>query len=350
MPGVGAGLTITTAIALYLALRPGKKKAEPAPAPSGDRPAWIVPVWDPSSPNSRALVSEQICTSAAEFAGETILAPVLEEKVWRVIWQGVPWPVRTDDHATVQVASAVLHDLVLEYLKDPAQFCGQPKTPEGPTPIDLSKIENVYPTPGLMYQVRKGDVFGGTFGDRSIAYRALLTAGYLAGKRAGLDDEAANQFARSIAKDNGARTRYIELILCTLLNDLYYGTWGFDGSKTMAGPHGRGIRLLAVNPNNRSRLAAGQTPLRSIQRLAAKDKGNGAAKGTGSSLEYLQLPPLDFDILLNTELPTVAERIQVAPHADGSPGLAPLPEVARVMSTVGLPSGRYGCSPVYMDV
>src|SRR5690348_2985236 len=143
----GSALALGTTAAVLLALF-GRKKGKSVSADTDTRKPWIVPVWDPSSPNGRAIVSDSICKVAAKMASETtpgrttILTPVLESRVWDSLWQGVPWPVLPGDHPSVLAAAAIVRELVASYMADPVAFCKgepvEPAKPSGPVPIDLA--------------------------------------------------------------------------------------------------------------------------------------------------------------------------------------------------------------------
>lgn len=176
-----------------------------------------------------------------------------------------------------------------------------------------SKHENsAYPTPGMMYQVKKGEIFGGEDSKRSIAYRALLTAGYLAGKNVlKLSESKAQAFAREIAKSKVRRAQYIDLIQCAGINDAAYGTWGYS-SNARPGPHGRAIRLLPYHVNNRRQLAEGLPLIRNIAMGSHMSPGDGSGVALRSDLretwEFLLMPRLDLTALASR---------QVVPAQDG---------------------------------
>jgi hypothetical protein len=348
---------------LLLLLLSGKKK-KPAAVPNeteagpGSRPVWSIPIWDPNTPNGRITVSAQICRSALAMAGTTILAPVLERAVWDVLWQGVPWPVTEADHESMRSAFVVVRELVGSYLADPASFCAafddgddgsDTPTPDQPVPIDIAALEDVYPNDGYMYQARGDDLLGGSLKDRSIAYRTLLSSAWKAAKAQGADDETAGVVARSIANSSEARAHYIDLMHCALFNDMYLSTYGYQESVTNGGPNGRGFRLLKIHADNRKRLSQGLSPIRTVQIGTPATRGTGTATGTGDHYEYFSLPLLDRVALLNTNLPW-ADRIVPGRYADGSSGLLPPPEIQRVMSTLTVPAGSYGCGDTTLKV
>lgn len=171
--------------------------------------------------------------------------------------------------------------------------------------FDPVEHESSYPTPGRMYQVKKLDIFGGEYSNRSIAYRALLSAAYAAAINSGMSDGDAKSFAKSIAKNGNLRAQYIDVITCAGVNDAAYATWGY-GDKARPGPQGRAIRLQKYHVNNRGRLVAGKSFVRNIR------MGNYQTPGDESGLpmdaeradayEYLYLPGLDFDALLAGEI------------------------------------------------
>lgn len=340
---MSAGLWLTgSAVALAAFLLSGGKKPGKKKPNDGTRPPYVQPVWVPTGPNGDDLIRAEICRLAQ--AGTTVLTPVLSRAVWRVIWQGVPWPVRATDHATVVAAAAILDSLVAEYLADPVAFCERFNDDDdgAPTPIDLSEYEDPYPTPGMMYQVKKDDILGGTFSTRSIAYRALLSAGYLAGLDVlGLDDEAASQFARELALNNQARAIYIRMIQCDLYNDFFYGTEGFNPEITSGNPNGRGLRLLAIHADNRARIAAGLAPLRVV------DSVTGVGQ-SGGEYEYLDMPLLDLDQVAKAHLP-IDDRLVLQAWPDGSVNL-PAPAIADLINLSLVPPGVYGCGSHTLEV
>lgn len=169
--------------------------------------------------------------------------------------------------------------------------------------------DSIYPTPGRMYQVKKGDIFGGQYGSRSIAYRALLSAAYAAAIENGKNDAEAKAFAATIAKSGGRRNQYIDAILCAGINDAAYGTWGYDktgSNKTRVGPHGRGIRLLKYHANNRQRLVEGRPLVRNIRwgdfMSAGDESGTPMDYELAEAYEYLYLPHLDLQAILSGDI------------------------------------------------
>lgn len=332
---------------LFALLMSGRKSKGSSGSDQSDgsgRPPWPKPIWVPTGPNGDDRIRAEICRQTVP--GGTVLTPVLAKNVWAVIWQGVPWPPQPTDHPTVLEAAEVLDRLIGEYLADPVGFCSrfeddqtQPDPSPSPTPIDIAEFEDPYPTPGLMYQVVYGDILGGTNSDRSIAYRALLSAGYVAATQLlGLDQEAASQFARDLARNQAARAIYIRLIQCDLFNSLYYDTEGFDSAITsgVRGADGRtrALRFLPVHADNRARLKDGLPPLRRIDRVTGS--------ATAGKLEYLHLPLLDLEAIANANAP-LDDRIVVGVWSDGSTGMLPPPPIQAVMNLAVVPSGVYGC-------
>ncbi len=177
-------------------------------------------------------------------------------------------------------------------------------------PIDVGKFdptvhESSYPTPGRMYQVKKLDIFGGEYSNRSIAYRALLSAAYTAAVGDGMSDGDAKSFARSIAKNGSFRVQYIDAITCAGVNDAAYATWGY-GDKARPGPQGRAIRLHKYHVNNRARLLAGKGFVRNIQMGSYENPGDESGlpmdAERADAYEYPLMPGLAFDALLAGEI------------------------------------------------
>lgn len=188
---------------------------------------------------------------------------------------------------------------------------GAPVKPEPATPdmpgvsFDPGQHEGSYPTPGKMYQVKKGDIFGGEYSNRSIAYRALLSVAYVAARKDGMSDDDAKAFARSVAKDGNKRAQYIDAITCAGINDAAYATWGY-GPKARPGPQGRAIRLLKYHARNRDRLIAGNGFVRNIKLGSYMSPGDESGTPMDPELadeyEYLFLPDLDHERLLAGEI------------------------------------------------
>jgi hypothetical protein len=339
------GIGSAALFALLMSGRKGKKADDSSSGgtvPGGRRDPWLQPIWVPTGPNGDNRIREEICRQTDP--SKTVLTPVLAESVWKVIWQGVPWPVQANDHASVLQAKAILDALIAEYLQNPIAFCeqfeGDEDKPGEPQPIDITLFEDAYPNDGLMYQVVYGDILGGTDSDRSVAYRALLSAGYKAATQVlGLDHEAAASFALTLAKNQAARAIYVRMIQCDdLFNALYYTTEGFDSNITSghknADGRTRALRFLKLHPDNRNRLKNGLAPMRSIDRVTGS--------GPSGKLEYLHLPLLDPEALANASLP-LDDRIVPGVWDDGTSGLLPPPPIQRLINLSVLPKGVYGC-------
>lgn len=180
----------------------------------------------------------------------------------------------------------------------------------GSVEFDPGEHEGTYPTPRKMYQVRSGDIFGGTSSNRSIAYRALLSEAYVAAIEGGASDAEAKSFANEIASSGTNRLRYIDAILCAGVNDAVYGTWGYAGGakygQERVGPHGRTIRLMKYHPDNRARLTAGKPMRRNIALGDYMSPGDGSGvplePELAEAFEFLFLPGLDRAALRNREL------------------------------------------------
>lgn len=230
----------------------------------------------------------------------------------------------------------------------------RPDKPDDPPPPrmptitpTLGELVSDYPGPARLYPVKYGDTFGGTNGTNSIAYRYLLSAGYLAAKEVGnRPDQEAQQFARSVAQTAGNRSKAIEIIQCCGWNDLLYGTYGWAEGKASPTSTGRAIRLLPQHSDVLSALENLDIPLRNIALGNPSDKGKGNAVGVsageGGSFELLWLPGLDLDALWSSGGKTV----QVGGEwPDGTSEALPPPWVQALGATVpeAVNVTRYGC-------
>lgn len=194
-----------------------------------------------------------------------------------------------------------------------------PLPPTGPIPpgggIDLGEWRRKYPTPGALYQVSRGDTGLGTQSEHSIAYRALLSAGFLAARTVGGQsiDESRKFGLDLAARYRGApqrRIEYWQAIQCSGFNDAAYGTFGF-GDKAMPAPSGRAIRLLPSHKDTAAALKAGRPIVRNI------DLHSGRELERANKFELLWLPELDlqaiwdnFEIIVTEWNPPFSWRIE----------------------------------------
>lgn len=174
---------------------------------------------------------------------------------------------------------------------------GPKRQPTGPAPVDVTKIENDYPTPWTFYQVKKRDTFYGTSASRSIAYRYLMSAAFLAAKANGASDEQARAFAKDIAKTgDGAgqrRAQAADVILCHAGNDMRYGTYRVPANQNPS-PSGRTILLLPRYKNNRVAMSKGGP----LERTIGLEGGNfHVTDSQHRAYPYLMMPGLDLNAL-----------------------------------------------------
>lgn len=190
-------------------------------------------------------------------------------------------------------------------------------------PVDVAALEASTPTPGRMYQVRRGDILLGD-SSRSIVGRALRAAAAEVAARQGIDAKA---FADEIAGSASRRRAYADLILCSGSNDMVYGTYGY-GDQAYVGPHGRSIRMLKYHADNRSRAREGRPLLRNIAMLTpgkrqAGDRAKPLDRTRAVAFEWLWLPPLDLDRLYREKIVT-SEGLR---WNDGTPQLWAPPQI-----------------------
>lgn len=181
--------------------------------------------------------------------------------------------------------------------KPPSEPKPPPDEPDDPS---LPEIVVTYPRGGAFYQVLEDDVFLGTDSDHSIAYRYLLSEGYLAAIESGASPDEATEFARRVANDNGHRLSVMHAIQCGGFNDAAYGTYGYTyepgGGPSIPSAHGRAIRLVPQHAPNLDLLEAGDQASRNIRIKTLADKGKGNAFGFlpgWRSFELLWLPAID---------------------------------------------------------
>lgn len=199
---------------------------------------------------------------------------------------------------------------VPEPVPRPAVPPPQPPQPSVPS-LNIDDWIEDYPTGESFYQVRSGDMFGGTNSNRSIAYRYLLTEAFLAAKEFGnLDDNKARTWSRSVAQRGNMRLQAIDIIQCAWINDALYGTWGY-GLQAKPGPHGRAIRLLPYHPDNRRMVFDGLGLSRNIELRRPADAGKDGPwnKGLGGpadpemreEFELLWMPAINRKVLWDSD-------------------------------------------------
>lgn len=163
----------------------------------------------------------------------------------------------------------------------------------------LPQIVDPYPRPATFYQVKSGD-FG-----YGIASRFLRSAGFLAAKEiGGLDDAAANDFGKEVAKRVGLQKKVWRAISCNGWNDALVTTYGWKGTSQPLAPTGRVVRLVPQHADNLARLSNGQTPLRNMKWLTPAAKGKGGGVGADSSMrsfEQLWLPGVNLQALWDSD-------------------------------------------------
>lgn len=313
------------------------------------REPWTGPIWVPASDADLARVRDYVCAAGRE--NPTAAVDVIAGAAWAQLQPGVPWPIlEQDSQRARQAAGAVLG--IAKLFKDAVDagavdaFCGatRPDDAADEAGYDLREWENnAYPTPGRFYQVRSGDILGGTNSERSVLYRTLLSAGFMAARMVGgLDVEAARAWALDFAKSSQDRAVYRGLLLCGRYNDGFFATYGF-GEDGLPGPTGRGLRFLAMHPPNRERLRQGLTPMRSIPRGQDGDQKSGTAIGTGDDFEYLWLPGLDPEAIWHGTTPD--DRIRPLEwQEDGRTTIDPPPAIWRRINWQILPPGDWGCA------
>lgn len=169
------------------------------------------------------------------------------------------------------------------------------KKDDGPP---LPEIIDPYPRPATFYPVKNGD-FG-----YGIAKRYLASAGFLAAKDAGLDDDAARAFGSDVSKRVGLQKKVWRAISCNGWNDALYTTYGWAGKSQPLAPTGRVVRLTPQHADNLARLGHGEPPLRNMRWKSPADKGKGNGFGVDNSLrqhEQLWLPGCNLKLLWDSD-------------------------------------------------
>lgn len=208
----------------------------------------------------------------------------------------------------------------------PGGVVGEDFTP-GPPDVDGLLASN--PEGQTLYQVVRGDAFGGQDG---IVARWLRSSGELAGM--------SQRQIGDMLRNTQLRFDAYQLLLCSWWNDALYGTYGY-GSQSLPGLHGRAIRLLPQNADNLALLRRGESPRRTVSVGVPSDRGSGNSRriGPGNSFELLWIPPLDLESLSRG-------LIQLAPGnwADGTSLANPPPSVTNL--EVITDDTEYGCDGV----
>lgn len=338
--------------------------APPAREPD-DRP--LEP--EPGDPDVVGEIDVAICDCIeAGIAGEEAVTECVAVKIWAQF----PWPPLDGDHFSHWDAWGLIRSRVDSYIAAAlaglgGKWCEEARGIGGivvaPTPppagggvvpekgiipgLDLSDYESPtnYPRDGILLRVVSGDIFLGE-GNRSITYRALLSAGYQAAKDAGASDADATGFARKIAKNGSNRIQYLDLIQCSPWNDALYGTWGY-GNVARPGPHGRAIRMLKYHPNNRQRIKEHKPPMRNIDLGAPSWRADDRRAGpewqeAAESYEYLWLPKLDYKVLYNQGLIELDPTPWEGADENMSSKIFPPPMVSN-LGAMNVPPGTWGC-------
>lgn len=183
---------------------------------------------------------------------------------------------------------------------------------------DVEAWEELEPTMGTFYPVRRGDIFLGT-GSKSITHRALRRV--VAWLR-----EQGHDVPRELADDCQLRLDYGRLILASAYNTTLFATWGY-GRKALVGPHGRAIPLGSHHGDVRSELLAGRPLTRLVPQCTPADARSGKALTlTGMCRPFLWLPPLNLDLLLEGEV-----TVEGLTWEDGAPALEPPSQFMRLV-------------------
>ncbi|MCA9655160.1 MAG: hypothetical protein KC501_34920 [Myxococcales bacterium] len=208
-----------------------------------------------------------------------------------------------------------------------------PSDDDGPP---WSELVDPYPRGGIFYQVEENDRFGGTNASRSIAYRYLLSEGYLAAKEiGGLSHEEAMAWAASVGRQDKMRLAVIDLYQCSGWNDAMYGADPVQVSHASA--NGRSILLRPVHAPVAAALQERQTPIRNVTM-----KGN-PADGSMRRYELLWSPAIDRTELWESGGRTISTIGQWWP--DGSTMENPPPWVMAlgIDDNSGALEGDFGC-------
>ncbi len=374
-------------------------KAEPGDDPK-PRTSPIDPL--PTDPDVPRLISIAICQCWNGGIDPTTLQGYgqMMRCVAESVWPDVQWPPTPEDHQTMHDAWQMIRNHVTAFRQraqsgDAQKWCDdvippgtvvdddddddvdpiikkfskkvKPKPrrkptgkrvvkvfprvkpdPDAPKP-NIVDIIKTYPTPGAFYQVEYGDIFLGELSGKSIVYRALLTAGFLAAKEiGGLSTSEANAFAKSIAKQAVNRLHYLQMIQCGWWNAATYTTYGY-GPKAWPNAAGMAIRMMPYSAPVRAQIEDGTAPYRNIRIGDESDRGKGNAgriNGQWSETEFLWLPPLDLKALWNDGIIALDETPWPGVPADSARAsrIAPPPEVT-ALGIYGVPDGSvWGCA------
>ncbi len=207
----------------------------------------------------------------------------------------------------------------------------------------IEEIVDPYPRGATFYQVRAGDRFLGKNGQHSIAYRYLLSEGYLAALENGLTHEQALDWAAE--KATTANTYAVtDIIQCSGHNDALYGADKVAVSR--AGPGGRSILLRPVHANNRTLIENGEAPVRNVT------MGGNPSDPALREYEFLWLPAINRTVFFETNGATVTTDGQV--WSDGSTKNLPPPAIEQLGYTtyqsVESLAKLWGCSNAQVDL
>lgn len=164
---------------------------------------------------------------------------------------------------------------------------------DDPTPAQVDDLVRTYPAPRTYYQVKSGDTF--THETKGIATRMGLTALHLAAVNiGGLSVAEANAWAAARNKHATMRRPLTMLIACVPENDAEYGKANCSAQEVVA-PNGRCISMLPRHADNRARIKAGESPLRTIT------FGGQKVSGSYTRFPFLWLPGIDLQHLWDTD-------------------------------------------------
>lgn len=375
---IGAGVAVLAVLGLGIgvasAAGPGTVDDEDDEGGATREPDTTPLSPDPSSLGIRTKIDVAICECVdSGIKGEAAVTRCVAVE----IWSETPWPPISGDHESHIRAWNMIKDRVVDYIRATLEglgtdWCDRARGPgtiaepppkdedeekeitgfKKPTPIpplDLSDFESDtnYPRDGILHLVESGEIFLGT-GNRSIIYRALASAGYLAALEAGETEAKALEIGESVANNSSKRIQYLELIQCSPWNDALYGTWGY-GNQAMAGPHGRAIRMMKYHPDNRQRIIDRLPPMRNIRlgdpswRTEEPPRKAGPEwQEAAKAYEYLWLVKLDYKALYNDGIiaidPTPWEGAE-----DGLESKIFPPPLVSSLGASNVPPGTWGC-------
>ncbi len=333
-----------------------------------DRP--LVP--DPNDDGIRGKIDIAICDCVESgVTGEDAVTRCVAVE----IWADFPWPPIEGDHFSHWDAWGMIRDRVDDYITATlagtgGKWCDRArgiKVVAKPMPtkpddgisipektdipdLDLSDFESPtnHPRDGIFHQNMYGEILLGS-GSRSITYRALGSAGYLAAKENGATEAEALEFGREVSKNSSRRLEYLNLIQCSPWNDALYTTWGYGDVAWPPGGHGRALRLLKFHPDNRQRIIDRLPPMRNIRlgdpSWRTKDPPRRAGPEwteAAKAFEYLWLPKLDYTALFNDLHVTLDPTPWEGADDNMSSKIFPPPLVSN-LDAMNVPSGLWGC-------